>query len=89
MGDLDADGSPDIELYDPTHPSYRHFPAFFYQLVWDLSEDGCYYVGNGQGGPEKTHDPINSVIEGSYSQYIVDGLFDTQFVYEQFDESVC
>ena len=89
MGDLDDDGSPDIELYDPTHPSYRHFPAFFYQLVWDLSEDGFYYVGNGQGGPEKTHDPINSVIEGSYSQYIVDGLFDTQFVYEQFDESVC
>ena len=46
-------------------------------------------MGNGQGGPKKTHNPINSVIEGSYSQYIVDELFDTQFVYEQFDESIC
>ena len=89
MGDVDSDGSPDIELYQPDHSSYRHFPTFFYHLVWDLSEDGCYYVGNSQGGPERSRDPINSVIEGTYPQYIVDGLFDTEFVYEQFDEGTC
>ncbi|CAI8024285.1 hypothetical protein GBAR_LOCUS14114 [Geodia barretti] len=89
VGDLDSDSSPDIELYQPGHPSYRHFPALFYHLVWDLSDDGCYYVGNSQGGPEGSRDPINSVIEGSYSQYIVDGLFDTEFEYERFDENAC
>ena len=89
VGDVDSDGSPDIELYQPGHSSYRNFPALFYHLVWDLSEDGCYYVGNSQGGPERSRDPINSVIEGSYPQYIVDGLFDTEFAYERFEESAC
>ena len=89
MGDLGSDSSPDIQLYQPGHPSYRHFPALFYHLVWDLSDDGCYYVGNSQGGPERSRDPMNSVIEGSYSQYIVDGLFDTEFEYERFDENAC
>ncbi|CAI8024290.1 hypothetical protein GBAR_LOCUS14117 [Geodia barretti] len=53
VGDLDSDSSPDIQLYQPGHPSYRHFPALFYPLVWDLSDDGCYYVGNSQGGPRE------------------------------------
>ena len=79
----------EVELYQPGHENYRHFPGLFYDLVWDRSDRGCYYVGNSQGGPELSRDPINSVIEGSYSQYIVDGLFDTEFVYEEFDESVC
>ena len=86
VDDVDSDGSPDIQ---PGHSSYRHFPALFYHLVWDLSEDGCYYVGNSQGGSERSHDPINSVTEGSYPQYIVDGLFDTEFAYERFEESAC
>ena len=46
-------------------------------------------MGNSQGGPERSRNPMNSVIEGSYSQYIVDGLFDTEFEYERFDENAC
>ena len=83
----DVEGSPHIHLYELGHESYRIFPAVFYDLVWDLSDDGCYYAGNSQGGPERTRDPINSVIEGSYSQYVMDGLFDTEYMYDRFEEN--
>lgn len=82
----DVAGTPYIELYDEGHDRHRIFPAFFYDLVWDHSYDGCYYAGNSQGGPERSRDPINSVIEGTYSNYIMDGLFDTEFEYDRFDE---
>ena len=78
-----------IEVYEPGHKSYRNFPVFFYNLVWDQSADGCYYAGDSQGGPERSRDPINSVIEGDYTQYITDGLFDTEFTYNHFDDTTC
>ena len=78
-----------IEVYEPGHESYRIFPAIFYPLVWDRSYNGCYYAGDSQGGPEISRNPMNSVIEGHYTQYSLDGPFDTEYLYSQFDAAAC
>ena len=49
----------------------------------------CYYVGNAQGGPENSHDPLESVIEGDQSQYVTSSLFDPSFEYSQFEDMHC
>ena len=86
----ERDGMSYIEVYDSGHESYRNFPALYYALEWDHSATGCYYAGDSQGGPERSHNPINSVIEGHYSQYTMDELFDTEFLYGRFDDdSAC
>ena len=84
-----GEGNQYIELYDTQHEKYRRFPYYEYRLTWDHSENTCYYVGNRQGGPEGSHSPVESVIEGKYSQYNTGSLFGTEFEYEVFDESTC
>ena len=84
-----VNGESYIEIYDPSHDKYRRFPAEFYVLVWDRSYGNCYYAGNSQGGPERGHNPVESVIEGVYTQYTTDGLFETDFQYKQFDDDRC
>ena len=74
VGDSETNGLYYVQIYEPCHESYRNFPAFFY----DLTYDGCYYAGDSQGGPERSRDPV---IEGDYTQYAMDGLFDTEFTY--------
>lgn len=49
----------------------------------------CYYVGNGQGGITGLLEDEDSVIEGQYSDYVVDGLFGHNFIYSQFEEDRC
>lgn len=78
-----------IEMYAPGHAKYRLIPAVFNDLVWDHSNDGCYYVGDSQGGPEKSRDSIQSVIEGDYTQYVTNELFNTSFRYKRFDDKRC
>ena len=78
-----------VQIYEPGHESYRNFPAFFYDLVWDHSDDGCYYAEDSQGGPERSRDLTHSVIKGDYTQYVMDGLFDTGFTYNRFDDANC
>ena len=76
-------------LYDPTHEKYRRFPFFEYGLTWDHSKTPCFYVGNKQGGPENSHSPVESAIEGDYTEYDTGSLFGTEFAYGVFDNSVC
>jgi hypothetical protein len=78
-----------IQIYDSTHPKYRFIPAYRYSLTWDHTPMTCYYVGNAQGGPETSHDSMESVIEGSQSQYVTSSLFDPEFEYNQFETSHC
>ena len=85
----ETDGVPNVQLYNTGHESYRKFTAIFLPLVWDRSATSCYYAGDSQGGPERSRNPVNSVIEGHYSQYIMEGLFDTEFLYNRFDDSAC
>ena len=85
----EKDGVSNVQVYYRGYKSYRNFAAVFLPLVWDHSATGCYYAGDSQGGPERNNNPVNSVIEGHYSQYIMDGLFDTEFLYNRFDDSAC
>jgi len=49
----------------------------------------CYYVGNGQGGETPELEGEDSVIEGEFSDYVVDGLFGYNFIFSQFEEDRC
>ena len=49
----------------------------------------CYYVGNGQGGRTAEREENESVIEGRYTDYQVQGLFDDKFAFSQFEKERC
>ena len=52
----------------------------------------CYFVSNGQGGKlskEEISDPNDSVIEGRYTDYIVESTFATDYKYTHFNETKC
>ena len=58
--------------------------------TWDKSEQECLYVGSSQGGRSGEVPKINDpVIQGRYYEYQLDGLFNTSYVYSQFEESRC
>ena len=68
----------------------RSFTGFLYNLSWEYKFQPCLYVGNKQGGAiYEVEDPNDSVIQGMYTEYIVDTLFQTSFMYGLFDESQC
>ena len=60
--------------------------------MWDLSNKDCLYAGNIQGGRlGDIRDPNvgDSVIEGDYMQYAVEGMFASDFTYSQFVADQC
>ena len=72
---------------DPDHspmPPYRSFLGDLFPRTWDNTREECLYVGNGQGGPSAEF-PVfrDSVIEGRYTDYIVDSIFATDFAYDR------
>ena len=82
------------ELYAITlHPAgapQRTFIAELYDQTWDYSREICFYAGSIQGGPvREITEPNDSVIQGSYRDYNVASLFGTDFVYSQFNVSLC
>ena len=78
---IEQTDGPYIQVYSPGDSRYRLIPAFEYMT--------CYYVGNRQGGPVRSRNPTESVIEGSPSQYETSSLFATSFAYSMFGDSVC
>ena len=53
-------------------------------------ERPCLYVGNSQAGKlGEEVEPNDSVIEGSYQDYIVDSVFSPSFRFAQIDENNC
>ena len=56
----------------------RKFTGFEYPYTWDLSDEPCLYAGDGQG---------EEVIEGSYLEYQVKGIFATDFNYTRFRDT--
>ena len=96
MGDeelyLDIDQLYVVTVTNPNTGSTRRFIAEFGGQVWDLSNKDCLYAGNIQGGRLGDIDDASvsdSVVEGRYSQYIVDGLFDHDFDYFRFNAEIC
>lgn len=82
------------ELYAITlHPAgaaQRTFVAELYDQTWDYSREICFYAGSIQGGPvREITEPNDPVIQGSYRDYSVASLFDTDFVYSQFNVALC
>lgn len=70
----------------------RTFVAELYTFTWEPRNEVCFYAGNIQGGElaEITDRSVNDpVIEGSYREYIVSGLFEHDYAYSQFSNSVC
>ncbi len=63
----------------------RSFLGNLVPRTWDGSNEACIYVGNGQGGPSGEKALLGSVIEGSYTDYITDSLFDTTFEYDRLE----
>ena len=84
-----ADADLRIVTVIPADGPPRRFLAGFNALVnWDKSRGPCYYAGNGQGGPWGIG-PDFPVIQGRYDDYQVDGLFEDDFVYAQFEDERC
>ena len=85
----DFGGSPTYDDYVITvdHPDSppRSFVGLKYKRTWEYEKGVCYYAGNTQAGPlPEVSDPIDSVIEGVYRDYIVDSLFATDYIYSHF-----
>ena len=69
----------------------RRFLSTFDTPIWDAQSGGyCLYAGNSQGGIiSELLIPNDSVIEGWYTDYIVEGAFEFQFPYSHFDPLEC
>ena len=68
----------------------RSFSGLLHDEDWDSQKKKCFYVGNVQGGPSPEVPGLDdSVIEGPYTDYVVDSKFDTQFRHAVFEENKC
>ena len=64
--------------------------GFLYPLTWEFDERQCLYVGNGQGGPiDEVDNPNDPVLQGEYTDYIIDDLYGTDFAFGHFVSSTC
>ena len=75
-----------------SHPSStpRVFTGLLFPVTWEQQMSYCLYAGNRQGGTiQEVEDPNDSVIEGIYTDYIMNGEFTTDFKFSHFDESIC
>lgn len=78
-----------ITVNHPRDPP-RTFVGRLYEMTWEFRPTHCLYVGNRQGGPiSEVLDPNDSVIRGSYQDYIVNGLFESSFDYSVFNSTRC
>ena len=65
-----------IEINETESSNYRSFNAISIPQTYDGTHRVCYYAGK-------------SAVEGTYTQYQTDSLFDTAFTYTQFDNEKC
>ena len=68
----------------------RSFLAEEFSRTWENRQDTCFYAGNGQAGRSgMVAAADDSVVEGSYSDYLMSSIFEHDFVYSQFEGSQC
>ena len=67
----------------------RHFLGLKQDVKWDFQSGTCYYVGNVQGGVIGEDLNSDPVIEGDYTEYTMDSLFDTEYNHTRFDQDLC
>ena len=64
----------------------RRFFAWKHNRTWDKKSMTCLYSGDAQGGSVYEVPSLSgTVIEGSYGEYRVSGLFATEYKYDMFD----
>ena len=67
----------------------RKFKGLLYPQTWSNLNKNCIYAGDSQGG-RSYGAPLNeTVIEGNYLQYIVDGLFECNYTFGRFEAPAC
>ena len=76
---------PDVYVIISSQYNYNHALKGFYNFL----TGPCFYTGNSQGEKSVEYGDHESVIMGKFTDYIVDGLFETKFIYSQFDEDQC
>ena len=59
-------------------------------VTWEFEKKPCLYVGNSQAGPLGEEVGSNdSVIEGTYKDYIVESIFSPNFKFAHIDDENC
>lgn len=93
---LDRNGNPVPQRYVVNITSSfsneaRSYTGWLYDLTWSFEEGPCLYVGNRQAGPiYEVKDPNDPIIEGRYSDYLVQDLFsEEEYKYTLFKEDNC
>ena len=94
IGDFGGEQRTDDYIITVDHPDAVDGPRSFVGLksdvTWEFENRVCYYVGNTQAGPlAEVDEPNDSVIEGIYTEYKVDTLFSSGFMYSHFNEGAC
>ena len=75
FGDEQRDDDYIITVRYPGAPP-RSFVGIESSVTWELERRPCYFVGSGQAGPlAEVSEPNDSVIEGVYSDYIIESLY--------------
>ena len=70
----------------PKDSAPRSFLGNNFPQTWDNTVEPCLYVGNSQGGPSgEVPDLTGSVIEGRYTEYMVNDMFATDFKYSRIE----
>ena len=89
--ELPFDGQSRDDVYNVTMQTSppRSFLGLKKDVAWDFRPEVCYYVGNVQGGVIAEDLSGGPVIEGDYTEYIMDSLFSTEFRYSRFREELC
>jgi len=87
-GNLDPDRLYVVTVTPQDGAPPRSFLAESYVRTWENFPIPCLYAGNSQAGWSGEVDALRDpVIQGRYRDYIVNGLFETDFLYDKFDES--
>jgi len=82
-----------IVTVTPADGDSRSFIAERFPRTWDNRRTQCLYAGSAQGGRFSEYSdpslPSDSVIEGTFRSYQVDSLFDSEFIYREFESNRC
>ena len=74
-----------VQITTPSDLGSRSFISLHHPLTWDRREETCYYAGSKQAGAtDYIPAPEDTIIEGGYTDYMVDHNFDTEFTFSVF-----
>lgn len=79
-----------IHLRPPAPAQARSFVGEMFTKKWDSTPEPCIYVGSNQAGTGRSDLlPLGTIVEGIYSDYIVKGAFDYNYLFTRFESESC